>query len=417
MLALVLAVVAAFHPGVPQPGGITALHGIKWKLHTGGPVVASPTLAGNRVYVGSYDGNLYALEAASGAVAWKVDLGARVASSAAVSDGVVYVLGYDAKLHALDAATGKSKWTFATRGEHRFTATHLHGALPVAEAMPDPFDVFLSSPQIAGGVVYFGSSDGNVYALDANTGSQRWKFQTGDVVHASPAIADGRVFVGSWDGNFYALDAATGALAWTLEAGRDPKIHNQQGFQASALVVGGRVLVGCRDSIFYALDAKTGAKLWTMSNHGSWVVGSASARGDAIYFATSDSGKLYGVDAKTGAKQLELDFHTWPMFSSPAIAGSMLYIGSNRGTLDAIDLDAKRVAWSFSTDGAKANAATFTKPDGSPNYDAAFAGSFYDELVAGVAKLAALGQIQSSPAIGDGVIYVGSTDGNVYALN
>ena len=148
MLALVLAVVAAFHPGVPQPGGITALHGIKWKLHTGGPVVASPTLAGNRVYVGSYDGNLYALDAASGAVAWKVDLGARVASSAAVSDGLVYVLGYDAQLHALDSVTGKSNWTFATKGEHRFTATHLHGALPVAEAMPDPFDVFLSSPTV-----------------------------------------------------------------------------------------------------------------------------------------------------------------------------------------------------------------------------------------------------------------------------
>src|SRR3984885_13636880 len=156
MLALVLAVVAAFHPGVPQPGGI------KWKLHTGGPVVASPTLAGNRVYVGSYDGNLYALDAASGAVAWKVDLGARVASSAAVSDGLVYVLGYDAQLPALDSVTGKTNWTLATKGEHRFTATHLHGALPVAEAMPDPFDVFLSSPQVADGAVYFGSSDGNV---------------------------------------------------------------------------------------------------------------------------------------------------------------------------------------------------------------------------------------------------------------
>src|ERR1700748_2000399 len=110
MLALALAVVVAFHPGTPQPGGITALHGIKWKVHTGGPVVASPTLAGDRVYVGSYDGTLYAIIAATGAVAWKVDLGARVASSAAVGDGIVYVLGYDAKLHALDAATGKPTW-------------------------------------------------------------------------------------------------------------------------------------------------------------------------------------------------------------------------------------------------------------------------------------------------------------------
>jgi outer membrane protein assembly factor BamB len=99
------------------------------------------------------------------------------------------------------------------------------------------------------------------------------------------------------------------------------------------------------------------------------------------------------------------------------IAGSMLYIGSNRGALDAIDLDAGRVAWSFRSDGSKANAATFTKRDGSPNYEAAYAGSFYDDIVAGVAKLETLGEVQSSPAIGDGAIYVGSTDGNVYALD
>ncbi len=57
--------------------------------------------------------------------------------------------------------------------------------------MPDPFDFYLSSPTLANGNVYFGSGDGNVYALDAVTGSLKWKFQTGDVVHASPAIANG----------------------------------------------------------------------------------------------------------------------------------------------------------------------------------------------------------------------------------
>jgi outer membrane protein assembly factor BamB len=76
--------------------------------------------------------------------------------------------------------------------------------------MADPFDVFLSSPAVAAGVVYFGSGDNHVYALDAQSGELKWKFKTGDVVHASPAVSGGVVYIGSWDRNLYALDAKTG---------------------------------------------------------------------------------------------------------------------------------------------------------------------------------------------------------------
>jgi outer membrane protein assembly factor BamB len=100
----------------------------------------------------------------------------------------------------------------------------------------DPFDVFLSSPTVGGGAVYFGSGDGNVYALDAANGDLRWKFRTGDVVHASPAYADGIVYVGSWDSYFYAVDAKTGAEKWRFHGGEDPLIHNQVGFQSSPAV-------------------------------------------------------------------------------------------------------------------------------------------------------------------------------------
>src|SRR6185503_7433448 len=118
---------------------------------------------------------------------------------------------------------------FATGGEHRFTAKHLHGIEPAADTMPDPFDFYLSSPAVWNGTIYFGSSDRNLYAVDAATGALKWKYQTGDVVHASPAIADGMVFIGSWDSYMYALDAASGALNWRFKTGEDKDIHNQQG--------------------------------------------------------------------------------------------------------------------------------------------------------------------------------------------
>jgi outer membrane protein assembly factor BamB len=76
-------------------------------------------------------------------------------------------------------ATGKSVWTFAAR------------------ARVD------SSPAVAGGRVYIGSSDGRLYVLDAEDGKKQWEFDTGAALTASPAIASGRVVIGSSDGVVY----------------------------------------------------------------------------------------------------------------------------------------------------------------------------------------------------------------------
>jgi outer membrane protein assembly factor BamB len=282
--------------------------------------------------------------------------------------------------------------------------------------MPDPFDFYLSSAAVQDGTVYFGSSDGNVYALDAASGGLKWKFKTGDVVHASPAVADGTVFVGSWDSYFYALDAATGKEKWRFKTGEDPDIHNQVGIQSSALVADGMVYFGCRDSNLYALDARTGEKKWAFNNKGSWVIGSPVVKDGRLYFSTSDSGLFYAVDARTGALVYSLKF-IWPMFSSPTVAASTLYIGSHEGKLIAIDLTAQKPAWGFRTDGSQQNGAMYTKTDGTPNYEAAFGqDSFYDNMVTGVAKMMSVGAVLSSPAVGNNVVAFGSTDGNVYAL-
>ena len=192
----------------------------------------------------------------------------RVPSTAAVLGGTVYFTAHDGNLYALDGASAHLKWKFQTGGERRFAAKHLHGVQPVAETMPDPFDCFLSSPLVWNGAVYFGSGDGNVYSVNATSGTLNWKFKTGDVVHASPAIADGILYVGSWDSYFYALDAATGQERWRFKTGDDPEYHNQVGIQSSAAVVDGMVYFGCRDSHLYALDARTGEKKWAFSGMG-----------------------------------------------------------------------------------------------------------------------------------------------------
>jgi eukaryotic-like serine/threonine-protein kinase len=404
------------HTGVYEAVGVPKLTKIKWKFHTNGQVLSSPAIDKGTLYVGSSDHFLYAIDLATGTLKWKFKTDSRITSSPAVSAGLVYFGSFDDYFYAVDASTGQLNWKVHSGGERRFAGTHLHGALPAAETMPDPFDFFLSSPVVWNGVVYFGSGDTNIYALDAASGSLKWKFKTGGVVHASPAIFDGTLFVGSWDSYFYALDATTGKEKWRFKTGEDPVIHNQVGIQSSAVVMDGVVYFGCRDSNLYALDAATGRQLWSFSNKGSWVIASPAVLNGKLYFATSDSGLLYSLEAKTGAVLFALDFKHWPMFSSPVISGDTLYIGSHQGKLFAVDLKTRELAWTFETQNSKKIGPTYTNPDGTPNYGAAFSDFFYDDVIVGVFKMMSVGAILSSPVVANNTIYFGSTDGNVYAL-
>jgi outer membrane protein assembly factor BamB len=63
---------------------------------------------------------------------------------------------------------------------------------------------------VAAGVVYVGGTDGNVYAIDAGSGRERWHVATGSAVNSSAAVADGVVYIGSDNGRLYAIDATTG---------------------------------------------------------------------------------------------------------------------------------------------------------------------------------------------------------------
>ena len=406
----------AQHTGVYSATGVASLSGLKWKFHTNGMVIGSAAVSGGLVYVGSTDGNMYAVDAESGNQKWKFDVKSRVVSSPAVSEGVVYFAAYDGNFYAVGSADGQVKWKFKTGGERRFAGKHLHGVQPASETMPDPFDVYLSSPVVWNGAVFFGSGDGNIYSLNAQSGTLNWKFKTGDIVHASPAIDDGTLFVGSWDSYFYALDASNGKEKWRFKTGEDPEIYNQVGIQSSASVADGVVYFGCRDSHLYALDAKTGQKKWEYPTNGSWVVSSPAVKDGIVYFVTSDSSTLFALDAKSGAMQHSMKTNHWFMYSSPAIAEGMLYVGSTQGRLIAVDVSTLTTKWNFETDGMKENGAKYTKADNTPNMELIYQSDFYDDMVSGLNTMLTMGAIISSPVVVDRTIFVGSTDGNLYAL-
>jgi outer membrane protein assembly factor BamB len=412
---------STFHGNVARTGvfdteGPAKLRGVRWAFKTGGPIVTSPVLADGVVYIASLDGHLHAIDQATGAEKWKFRSQMPIASTPAVDGNALYFVSSIGALAALDREKGTPKWVFVAEYEKKFEARNLHGYPSAAQTIPDAWDLFTSSPAVAHGKVYFGSGDGNVYAIDAATGLLQWKFPTKGVVHTSPAVVNKVVYVGSWDSVLYAIDAETGQERWSFQAGLDPVIFNQVGFQSSPAVVDGTVYVGCRDAHVYALDAATGRKKWDYPTSKSWVIGTPAVRDGVVYVGTSDSGRFLALDAKTGRLRFNFSAKGY-VFSSAAIAGSHVYFGNHNGRLFALHAGTGELAWTFETESAKADALGVLEDDGSFN-ETLFAPVFGDfqDMYISFFRLVSIGAIFSSPAVDRGVVYVGSADGNLYAL-
>ena len=412
----------AARTGVYAGAAPKSIEQVLWEFKTGGRVISSPVVADGAVYVGSNDHFLHALDAVSGHELWKFQTGANVNSTPAVVGGTVYCLSLDGNAYALDAHTGKQLWKFATSGESRLNLAGIYGLLPSREVVPDVWDFYLSSPVVVDGTVYFGSGDHNVYALDARTGTLRWKFQAGDVVHSSPAIADGFLYVGCWDGVLYTLNAKTGQLVWKFASSVDAT-HFMQGIPGSPAVASGIVVFGSRDNNIYALDAKNGKELWRQGNHGSWVIASPAILDGVMYVTTSDTMVLRALELKTGTEIFTLPYKAYG-FSSPAVAGGHAYFGTFDGVVYDADLEARQLRGEFRVQASREHKDLLTA-DGHLNEEAVYGpygpngqpNNSIEAAFIGIDRLLQMGSVLSSPAVVDGVVYVGSADGSVYALD
>lgn len=416
------------HPGTAESPAPHALH-VHWVFDpaalTGIPreaIFSSPVVAEGTVFVGSTDNHLYAVDATTGKLKWAFKTsggpfksGGNVSSTPAVANGLVYFMCGDGNFYAVSASDGSLKWSFATGGERRFSAPGVNYTQPMTETTPDIWDFFLSSPTVVDGAVCFGCGDGCIYSLDAATGSLRWKYQTGDVVHASPAVAGGVVYIGSFDTWFYALDAGSGKLLWRFKTGDDPVAHNQTGLPGSATVSDGTVYFGCRDAHLYALEAHTGKLRWKFSNNGSWVISSPVVANQTVYFTTSDSFKFEALDANTGKELYSLTYGTYG-FSSPTIAGGTAFFGTFDGLLHSVDLASRQFGPSFAVPGYQENKAKFLNEAGQLKSDLWVGETIDDAVVALRTKVFSLGSILSTPWVANGVLYFSSVDGRLYAV-
>jgi outer membrane protein assembly factor BamB len=334
--------------------------------------------------------------------------GAAIHSSPVIVDGIIYFGSRDNKLYALDQSTGTKIWEFETGSWVE------------------------SSPAVVDGKVYFGSNDGKFYALDAYTGQKLWSFGATYPIKSSPAVADGRVYFGSDDYSMYALDAKTGKRLWRKSTG-DVVI-------SSPVVANGILFFGCMDGNFYALEARSGRQ--RLCFPAKEIIASAPAVVDDVVYFTAFNGTLYAIDGNARnwygesilrPPWLVLHFYgdlpappppsgyLWalrlkkPAISSPTISGDYLYMGLENSVV-SVDLQGQKVHWQYETEGQVNYAAVLTE---NTVYAVNSAGHLYLLDASTGEKISDIqvgGSITSAPAAADGKIYITSEDGVLYAV-
>jgi outer membrane protein assembly factor BamB len=161
----------------------------------------------------------------------------------------------------------------------------------------------VSSPSIVDGVVYFGSQDHNIYAVDAETGHKFWSFKTNYTIESSVAVVDSKVVTGAEDGYVYCLNAKTGKLLWKtfIDGKQDVTYGAAVMLRSSPAIVDSIIYIGSLDGNLYALNFDDGTILWKYQTSG-WIKSSPTISNGAVYITseTPNVGTIYKLDALKG---------------------------------------------------------------------------------------------------------------------
>ena len=200
---------------------------------------------------------------------------------------------------------------------------------------------YVEGGALGGGLFVIGNSDGNVYALDAESGDLRWTFETGHRVWATPLILSDTVYIGSMDRHLYALDLSDGDVRWDFHAGG--------AFAGTPALWNGTLYIGAFDDKLYAIDADTGTERWNFTGE-NWFWGGPVVY-DGIIYAADASGNVYALD-DTGEQiwRKQLDS---PVRGGLALTedGSNLFVGSEDGALHALDTADGFELWAVENEG------------------------------------------------------------------
>jgi outer membrane protein assembly factor BamB/tRNA A-37 threonylcarbamoyl transferase component Bud32 len=312
---------------------------------------------------------------------WTFKAEDEIRSSALVAKGIVFLGSYDSNIYALNSKTGDFLWK-------------------------NPSDAGVaSSPALWEDILVYGSEDHNIYALDARRGAVLWLFHTAGPVRSSPRVYSGQVYIGSDDQHLYCLDARTGRVYW--------KYRTWGPIRSTPLIARNLVFIGSDDHNMYALDSATSALKWKFHANGAII--SSPTLGEGVIYVGSKDQNLYAVDMESGwaVWKYRTDHY---VSSTPAFGGGRVFVGSADGHLYALDPQSGRLAWKFKTEGQVSSSPRFSNGQ-------VYVGSTDSHVYCLNAANGTLrwryrtgGPVVASPTVEDGIVYIGSLDHKLYAL-
>jgi eukaryotic-like serine/threonine-protein kinase len=315
-------------------------------------IFAHPQTNGTLVFFGATNQTFYSVDL-TGQAKWSFAAKERIKSDPTVLEGVVYLTSYDGHVYALNASTGKKMWQFpqqesqaaanAGSGTAAAAATPTPAGasssdVPAGEPAPPPVSIkpesfSYAAPTIKDGVLYIGNLDGYMYALQTVDGSMKWRFMAGEGITSTAWVEEGVVYFGSKNDNVYAIDAATGTkVLWTFKTGGDilssPRISN------------GVLAIGSNDGNFYALDAKDGKEKCRFKANGPIVSYGVFYQNLVFFNAGQGDGSIYAIDRDTC--KLFWSYKTgYKVESDPTLENNLLYVTSGDMKLYAFKINKK----------------------------------------------------------------------------
>ncbi len=313
-----------------------------WKFECEDEIRGTPTVFGGMIYIGSYDNNLYSLNAASGEFNWKFATEGGIVSRPAASEGNIYIGSEDQRLYCINIRSGQEIWSYYSNGPirsspyiaegHVFIGSddaylHAVNALSGRRAWRiDAGSPVRSTPLMVGELIYFGTEDGDLFCVDLR-GNVKWRFKAKRALTSSPVHANGVIFIGSVDTLLYALDAKSGFIIW--------RFRMSKASISTPFVTDNYIFTGSVDSHVYCVDIHSAKEIWSYATENQ-VTSSPICYQDLVYCGSVD-GAMYCLEYRSG--RLRWKYHTkGPVTGNAVIANDMLYFGSNDHKIYAIAL-------------------------------------------------------------------------------
>lgn len=236
-----------------------------WTVATNAEIVGGAQIAAEgKVIFGSHDGHLYCRQAKDGKPVWKAETRGPVNATPCLAGDFTFTTGCDQPiLRVFDIKTGQ-------------------------QASEVPLDsLLLASAAVREDILYFGSDDGTVFALDWRKKEAVWQFAVPgreQQMQSSPAVTDALVIIGSRDKFLYAIDRRSGELRWSFQT--------RARIDSSPVVVGDRVFFGCSDKNLYALALADGKEVWKYPTQQPVTGSPAVASGKLVIGTESTGGRI-----------------------------------------------------------------------------------------------------------------------------